>query len=271
MIENKNFVAYWEKEYFNCDFFTTGYTDLDSFLMNIKGGNIITIGGRPAMGKTNFLLPIIDHLAEENKRVAVFCLEYSKEQFLKRLLMYKADIYPYLNKGLSSDDFKKLAEKMEEYSKSEIYLCDRVMLTVEELEEKVKELKPEVVFIDYVQLLQMPKAPNLTEATNLAIHELKRIATENNVIMFVTSQLSRAVESRVDKHPVLSDLRNGSLLEELSDVVLMIYRDEYYNVESIAPHSAEIIVMKNKYGPTGTVNLTFKNGKFSNWTVEGAL
>jgi replicative DNA helicase len=116
----------------------------------------------------------------------------------------------------------------------------------------------------------MPKAPNLTEATNLAIREVKRIAVENNVIVVLLSQLSRAVEGRFDKHPLLSDLRNGSLLEEISDMILMIYREEYYSAEPEFPRN-EIIVAKNTMGPTGTVCLDFKNGYFRNFSSDNTF
>ena len=154
------------------------------------------------------------------------------------------------------------------YSKFDI--IDGSILTTNDIETKIKKTQPDIVFISYIQLLGMPKAPNLTEATNLAIKEIKRIAVENNVIVVLLSQLSRAVEARFDKHPLLSDLRNGSLLEELSDVILFIYRDEYYNNETAFPGN-EIIVAKNTMGPVGTVSLDFKQGFFRNPKIDNTF
>ena len=110
----------------------------------------------------------------------------------------------------------------------------------------------------------MPKAPNLTEATNLAIQEIKRIAIENETIIVLLSQLSRSVEARCDKTPMLSDLRNGSLLEEISDIVLLIYRDEYYNSDSDRKNYAEIFIAKNQFGPTCVISLKYNTPFFDN-------
>ena len=186
----------------------------------------------------------------------------SKERIVKRLIADK------LNCPLSSFSGGKTADYeisllLETYANKKIEIVDKSSLVIEEFEEKIQELKPEIVFVDYVQLLKMPKAPNLTEATNLIIHEIKKIAVENNVIVVLLSQLSRSVEARCDKHPLLSDLRNGSLLEEISDIVLMIYRDDYYNLEE-ENDIAEIMVVKNSLGNTGAINLKFENGYFRN-------
>ena len=140
-------------------------------------------------------------------------------------------------------------------------------MTTDDIEIDIEKFKPEIVFVDYVQLLEAPKAPNRTEAINLVIKELKRIAVTHNVILILLSQLSRAVVGRCDKHPLLSDLRNGSLLEEISDIVLFVYREEYYSAEMENP-SNEIIVAKNSMGPVGIVSLDFKHGFFRNFKRE---
>lgn len=255
------YLVYKEKQN-RKDFFTSGYQDLDIFCKYLEEGNIITIGGRPSMGKTSLALSIVNHLIEKDKNILYFTMSESKERIVKRLLADK------LGYSLSKFDDKMMDCEinllLETYANKKIEIVDKSSLVIEEFEEKIQELKPEIVFVDYVQLLKMPKAPNLTEATNLIIHEIKKIAVENNVIVVLLSQLSRSVEARCDKRPLLSDLRNGSLLEEISDIVLMIYRDDYYNLEEEERCIAEMIVVKNSLGNTGTISLKFKNGYFRN-------
>ena len=247
------------------DFFSTGFEELDIFCKFLEGGNVMIIGGRPAMGKTNFALSIVNHLLDIKKSVMFISMEMSAERLVQRLVSEKLNI-PIHN--LLTGDFRKeeIEKALIDYNDKNLYINDKISVTLDDLENDIRESKPDVVFIDYIQMLEAPKAPkapNLTEATNLAIKEVKRMAVENNVIVVLLSQLSRAVEGRFDKRPLLSDLRNGSLLEELSDVVLMLYREEYYNPEPEYP-SNEIIIEKNSMGPTGIINLDFKNGFFRN-------
>lgn len=139
-------------------------------------------------------------------------------------------------------------------------------MSIEELEEKVKEKKPDVIFIDFIQCLKMPQATNLSEAINLAIKEVKRIALENDLIVVLTSPSSRATEFRYDKTPLLSDLKNGGFLEDFSDVVLMIYRGFDYDSENLDwKNRADVVVVKNKFGDLYRIPLTFAKGVFSDY------
>ena len=237
---------------------STGFNDFDKYLEKINPKNcIITIGGRPSMGKTSFALSICNHLLKEKHRVMYVSLDYSKEEIEKRFIENK--IKMRIEKKLTL----LVNNAIDFYDKSGLSILSQTNLNIEKLEEVIKENKPEFLFIDYVQLLKMPKAPNLTEATNLAIYEIKRIARENNICVFLLSQLSRNPEYRTDKRPILSDLRNGSLLEEMSDVVVMIYRNGYYNMDN-KNLAEEIIIRKNNSGLIGNFYLNFNNGFFEN-------
>ena len=244
------------------EFFSTGFEELDIFCKFLEKGNIMIIGGRPAMGKTNFALSIVNHLLDSKKSVMFITTEMSAELLVLRLAAEKLNL-PMYNLLTGNIRKEEIETALNYYKDKNLYINDKISVTLDDLENGIKTSKPEVVFIDYIQMLEAPKAPNLTEATNLAIKEVKRIAVENNVIVVLISQLSRAVEGRFDKHPLLSDLRNGSLLEELADVILMLYREEYYSKETEQPMN-EIFIAKNSLGPTGTVLLDFKNGFFRN-------
>ena len=251
------------------DFFTTGFGDLDIFCKYLEGGNVLTIGGRPAMGKTSFALSLLNHQLEKNKNVLFFTMDLSKERFIQRLIAEKigTPLFSLIEGKVREEEVNIV---LDSYKDKKLEMVDKTNLSIEEIETKIQEVKPDIVFIDYVQLIEAPKAPNLTEAINLVIKEIKRIAVTHNVIVVLLSQLSRAVEGRLDKHPLLSDLRNGSLLEEISDVILMIYRDKYYDPEPEYP-SNEVIIEKNSMGPTGIVFLDFKNGFFRNRTIDNTF
>lgn len=244
------------------DFFSTGFEELDVFCKYIDIGSVITIGGRPAMGKTNFSISLINHLVNAGKNVLCFTMDCPKPKYVMRLVSEKigTPLFSLLEGKVRKEEVNIV---LDSYKDKNIEIVDKTNLSIEDIETKIQETKPDIVFIDYVQLIEAPKAPNLTEAINLVIKEIKRIAVTHNVIVVLLSQLSRAVEGRLDKHPLLSDLRNGSLLEEISDVILMIYRDKYYDPESEYP-SNEVIIEKNSMGPTGIISLDFKNGFFRN-------
>ena len=243
--------------------FKSGFIDLDEILSNVEKGQIVVIGGRPAMGKTAFALAYCINLLKENKKVLYFSLETTKKGIMKRFLLLKSKIKSeFFIK--TKDDFKRIEKAKEFFADKELILEDKCSITTEEIEEIINKNKPDVVFIDYVQIIKMPKAPNLTEATNLAIQELKEIAVRTNTLIFLLSGLSRNVENRYDKHPMLSDLRNGSLLEEISDVVLLLYREDYYDAQSDMKGIGNIIVAKNKNGATGQIILKSEFGIWEN-------
>jgi len=251
------------------DFFSTGFEELDVFCKYIDKGNVITIGGRPAMGKTSFALSLLNHFLDRKKNVLFFTMDSPKEKVVNKLVAEKigTPLFSLIEGKVRKEEVNIV---LDSFKDKKLGIVDKTNLTIEDVDTKVQEIKPDIVFIDYVQLLEAPKAPNRTEAINLVIKEIKHIAVTHNVIVVLLSQLSRAVEGRFDKHPLLSDLRNGSLLEEISDVILMIYRDEYYNPESEYP-SNEVIVEKNSMGPTGIVSLDFKNGFFRNPKIDNTF
>ncbi len=246
-------------------YFSTGFEDIDECMLNVDKGSIITIGSRPAMGKTSLAFSILNYLLEENKKVFYFSPSNTIKMIEKLLIINKLGIdFFHFEKELKSKGnlFKKT---LEYYSDKEFYISDKTNLTVEDIENEIKENIPDVVFIDYIQLLKMPKAPNFTDSINLAVQELKRIAQETGVIFVILTQLSRGVEERCDRRPLLYDIRNSSLLEELSDVVMMIYRESYYNFDDETNKNlAEIIFRKNNFGPLSVIMLRFEKGRFSN-------
>ena len=235
--------------------FSTGFNDIDELLKLTTKGSIITIGARPSMGKTSFAISILNHLLEQKKKVFYFSLQYSKTIFERRLIANKAQAdYIKLSR------FQKyLKPAMEFYEDKELTVDYTANITVEEIEKKVKENVPDIVFIDYIQLVKMPKAPNFSDSINLAVQEIKRIADETGCIFVILTQLSRALECRCDKRPMLSDIRNCGLLEEISNVIMMIYRDEYYNKENTENRGkAEISIIRNDFGHSSTIILLFQ-------------
>lgn len=254
--------AYENKE----KYFETGFIGLDESISGVTKGSIITIGARPSMGKSSFAISICNHLLDTDKKV-LFCELDSSEQTIERqFLQIKSRICDY---QYNKKDWEKIKEAIDYYQKKPFTLFCKVNMSIEELEEKVKEEKPDILFIDCIQCIKMPKAPNLTEAINLAIKEVKRIAVENDLIVVLTSQVSRSSLYRCDHRPIISDLRNGSLLEDLSDVIMMIYREEYYDRENKdLKNKADIIIAKNKFGELSYVNLYFAKGFFANTFEE---
>lgn len=247
-------------------YFETGFRDIDECIWGVTKGSIITVGARPSMGKTSFSISVCNHLLETGKKV-LFCELDSTQVMLERQFIYlKTQILP---KKYSKDDWAKISEAIDYYNSKPLSVYCKVNMSIDELEEKIKAEKPDVVFIDCIQCLKMPKAPNLTEAINLAIKEVKRIAVENDIIVVLTSQLSRSNEYRFEKVPQISDLRNGSLLEDLSDVVMLIHRPAYYDKDDAELRNrADIITVKNKFGGLSLISLDFLLGIFLNKPLE---
>lgn len=246
--------------------FSTGFEEIDECLKNVEKGSIITIGARPSMGKTSFALSILNNLLEKDKKVFYFSPSTTMNGIIKKLISNKYNLYPYELEKMP--DYKeKSAKYLDFLAKKDLFINNLVNLTVEDIENEIEEDTPDVVFIDYIQLLKMPKAPNFTDSINIAVQEIKRIAQDTGVIFVLLSQLSRAVEQRLDKRPLLSDIRNSSLLEEISDIVIMLYRDSYYNSDNIEnQYQAEIIFRKNEFGPLALITLAYTHGGFKNIT-----
>ena len=245
----------------------TGFRDLDILLSGVEKGNLITIGARPAMGKTAFILSIMSNLLKQNKKCLLFSLEMSTSQIIKRLIAILGEIGLITmnhNKLLDDSQKSKIEYILTAISYLNLTICDDIY-TIEGIRNKIAEERPEYVFIDYLQLLETPRKKQRSEAITNIMLDLKQIAKENNCIIFISSQLSRALESRYDKHPMLSDLRESGDIENISDVVLLIYRDEYYKCYAddedyaLNKGKAEIIVAKNKMGAIAIIELLFRS------------
>ena len=243
----------------------TGFQDLDILLSGVEKGNLITIGARPAMGKTAFILSIMSNLLKQNKKCLLFSLEMSTSQIIKRLIAILGEIGLITmnhNKLLDDSQKSKIEYILTAISYLNLTICDDIY-TIEGIRNKIAEERPEYVFIDYLQLMETPRKKQRSEAITNIMLDLKQIAKENNCIIFISSQLS--LESRCDKRPMLSDLRESGDIENISDVVLLIYRDEYYKAcvddedYALNKGKAEIIVAKNKMGATAIIELLFRS------------
>ena len=267
MLDKKLLQDVWEDlENQNKIFFKTGFEDLDCIVgIQEKKGALITIGARPAMGKTTFMLSIMENILLKNKRCLYFSLEISKEQVITRLLFQIAEISFIKSKinAMNEKDWEKLSAAMNNLLMWDLKIDDNSILKTEEIETAIKEQQPDVVFIDYLQLMDGKRKQDRCIQIEEIIKDLKRIAKENGVVIIIASQLSRAVENRCDKRPMLSDLRDSGSIENLSDVVIFLYRDEYYNFkedDAIRPKGeTEVIIAKNKFGACGYIYLTFKS------------
>ena len=247
----------------------TGFRDLDTILSGVENSSLITIGARPAMGKTSFATNIMLNLLEQNKKCLFFSLEMSEEQAIKRLLGQIGEVDSMLLRNLDGilrrkQSVEKIAEALNKISKYDLTIIDDVH-NADEIKEQIEQIKPEFVFIDYLQLIDVPSKKPRSESFEKVMRDLKKIAKDNNCIIFMTSQLSRAIESRCDKRPLLSDLRESGAIENISDVVMFIYRENYYtnpdyDEEDYArvKGEAEIIVAKNRGGCVGTIRLLFR-------------
>ena len=245
----------------------TGFIDLDYKLSGMQPSDLILVAARPSMGKTAFVLNIAQHVAFKKERgVAVFSLEMSKEQLVNRLfaLESQVDSQALRTGNLKDFDWEKLIEGAGIIGRSNLIIDDTPGISVSELRSKCRKYKLEhdtqLIIIDYLQLMS-GSAGGRSESRQQEISEisrsLKALARELNVPVIALSQLSRAVEARPDKRPMLSDLRESGAIEQDADVVMFIYRDEYYNKDSEKKKQAEIIIAKQRNGPIGTVDLAW--------------
>ncbi len=246
----------------------SGFSDLDSVITGLNKSDLLIVAARPAMGKTSFVLNIASNVARRNKdmEIVIFSLEMSKEQLVTRMLSSESLVESeYLMKGnISGDQWVKLAEGAERLSSMNIYLDDTAGITVPQMKAKLRRLKnPGLVIIDYLQLMNSSRRiDNRVNEISEITRQLKLMAKEMNVPVITLSQLSRSVESRTDKRPILSDLRESGSIEQDADIVMFLYRDGYYNKENPDQTLAECIVAKNRHGETGTVNLRW-NGQYT--------
>jgi len=243
----------------------TGFIELDRMTNGFQRGDLIILAARPSMGKTAFAILVGQYAALKHQvPVAIFSLEMSKEQLVQRMLCSEAmvDAHKVRTGNLSDEDWSKLSEAARYLSRAPIYLDDTGASTVREMRSKARRLKAEkglgLVIIDYLQLMSGGKrTENRQQEIADISRNLKGLAKELGVPVVALSQLSRAVESRTDKHPMMSDLRESGSIEQDADLIMFIYRDEYYNQESEKKGIAEIIIAKQRNGPVGTIELGF--------------
>lgn len=256
----------------------TGFIDLDYKTSGLQPSDLILVAARPSMGKTAFVLNIAQHVAfRSNKTVAIFSLEMSKEQLVNRLFSLESQVDAQLLRtgNLKDSDWEKLIEGAGVIGKSKMIIDDTPGISISELRSKCRKFKLEqgldLIIIDYLQLMTGRvggRAESRQQEISDISRSLKGLARELNVPVIALSQLSRAVEQRPDHRPMMSDLRESGAIEQDADVVMFIYRDDYYNKDTDMKNIAEIIIAKQRNGPIGTVNLAWLPNytKFANAT-----
>jgi replicative DNA helicase len=242
----------------------SGFRDLDRLLGGFQKSDLLILAARPGVGKTSLMLTFALRAAEQHKVAALFSLEMSAEQLVQRLVAQVSGIDAQrLRLGqLKDEEWPAFAEAIGHLSELPIYIDDTPSISVLQLRTKVRRLASErgldVIFIDYLQLMNADiRSDNRVQEVSYISRSLKGLAREVDVPLMTLSQLSRAVEQRQDKHPVLSDLRESGSLEQDADIVMFIYRDELYDEHTENPNIADVMIAKHRSGPTGTIQLYF--------------
>lgn len=244
----------------------TGFQGIDSKIRGFKPGDLIIVAGRPGMGKTTWALNIASNNIYNGKNVLIFSLEMTNEQLIKKIISSESGISTdkMLSGELTSSDWKNFERSKERLSKCDLYIYDKSPITIETLVNKTKAIQAvkdiDLIVVDYLQLLMTSsKAPstsdNRTASMTYISNLLKGLAKEIGCPVISLSQLNRGVESRPDKRPVLSDLRDSGSIEQDADMVIMLYREDYY--DALETGNSEIIIKKNRMGETGTFELSF--------------
>jgi replicative DNA helicase len=250
----------------------SGFSHLDAVTSGLNKSDLILIAARPAMGKTAFALNIAENVAKNNpdKQVCIFSLEMPREQLVSRLMSSAGQVDSHkLRSGyLSGDEWVRLAAGAAYLNGLPIYIDDTASITVQQIKAKLRRMKNlGLVVIDYLGLIQTTlKTENRVQIVGEITRQLKIMAKELDVPIILLSQLSRGPESRTDKRPMLSDLRESGSIEQDADIVMFLYRDAYYNKDNANQNEAECIVAKNRHGETGTVKLAW-NGQFTRFTT----
>ncbi|NQW30129.1 MAG: replicative DNA helicase [Ignavibacteria bacterium] len=246
----------------------TGFAQLDTLLSGLQPSDLIILAARPSMGKTAFALSIAREAARNGKAVGFFSLEMAAHQLVLRLISADAGIgLQSLRSGrLTSKEMQELVKRVDGLMNAPIYIDDSASMTPVELRAKCRRMKVEhkvdLVIVDYLQLLHAPKTESREREISLISHTLKAIAKELNIPILALSQLNRTLESRADKRPMLSDLRESGSIEQDADVVMFVHRPEYYKLTTFedgtsTENAAEIIIGKQRNGPTGDVRLEY--------------
>lgn len=251
--------------------FKTGFVDLDKMTAGLHKSDLIILAARPAMGKTAFALNVTRNVASINKKAAlIFSLEMGKEQLINRMLADASGVDSFkLETGtFSGDDFGKISEAMATLSEDQIFIDDTPGLTVMEMRTKARRIAHEqelgVIVVDYLQLMSGSSKramDNRVQEISEISRGLKLIARELNVPVIALSQLSRSVESRDPKIPMLSDLRESGSIEQDADIVMFLYREDYYDPETERQNIADLILAKHRRGATGTIGLYFDKAR----------
>ncbi len=245
---------------------STGFIDLDTQTAGLQPSDLILLAARPSMGKTAFALNLAHHIAvHENQCVAIFSLEMSKEQLVNRLFALQGhlDAQKLRSGQLEDSEWRELVDAAGVLSRSNLIIDDTPAISVSEMRSKCRKYKQEyglsMIMIDYLQLMESSGSANVSQQQKIAdiSRSLKALARELNVPVIALSQLNRGVEQRDDKRPMMSDLRDSGAIEQDADVVMFIYRDDYYNKDSDRKGIAEIIIAKQRNGPVGTVELVW--------------
>jgi replicative DNA helicase len=260
----------------------TGFIDLDRVVGGLQAGNMVVVAARPSMGKTALALGIAENAAlNHGKAVAVFSLEMSGDELIQRLLSSTAvvDAGRIRAGKLAPEDWSRIGRAADRLSAARLYIDDSEGVTVGEMRTKLRRLKSrdglDLLIVDYIQLMEGNrgrKDENRVQEISSISRNLKMLARDLEVPIICVSQLNRSPDSRNDKRPMLSDLRESGAIEQDADLVLMIYRDDYYNPDNSEEKGvAEVIVAKNRHGPTDRVKLTFRGSyaKFDNLAREG--
>lgn len=256
-----NFLAHHQEEVMGVP---TGFKDLDKLMGGLQKSDLLIIAARPGMGKTAWLNSVMLNAARTGQRTAFFSLEMGKDQMVQRLISAETNIPSNrLRQGKLDDyDWQRFIAATDQLSDLPIFLDDTPALSTSDLRAKARRLHLEfgldLIMIDYLQLMTTPyRNENRVQEISYISRALKQLARELNVPVISAAQLSRAVEQRTDKRPMLSDLRESGSIEQDSDIVMFLYRDAYYNPETPEGNRAELIVAKHRNGPTGTIDLVF--------------
>lgn len=259
----------------------TGFIDLDKKMAGLQKSDLIILAARPSIGKTSLALDIARGVAKSKTPVGIFSLEMSKEQLVDRLICAEADVDLWkmrtgqLSTREDDDDFARINYAMGELAETEIYIDDSASCNIMDIRTKARRLKMEhdlgLIVIDYLQLMEGRRNDNRVQEIAEISRALKGLAREINVPVLALSQLSRQVESRTPPIPKLADLRESGSIEQDADVVMFIYREDYYKKDTSRPNIAEIHIAKHRNGPTGIIELYFEANKASFRNLEKTI
>ncbi len=256
----------------------TGFSRLDNMLSGLQPSDLLILAARPSMGKTSLALNIAQNVAKTGKSVGIISLEMSKEQLVERLFcaLLAVDSWKMRTGRLTEEDFARIGSIMDELNQSKIFIDDSVSGSIAELRAKARRLQAEhgldFLIVDYLQLMSLGKATisltNRVQEISEISRSFKSLAREMRIPIMALSQLSRAVEQRPSKIPQLSDLRESGAIEQDADVVLMMYREDYYEEDTDRAGITDIYIRKHRNGPVGRIELMFRKEQMRFYNIE---